>query len=256
MKNLITNTNGEKIAVEVDSPKQVKGLAFVAHGLGGFKEQPHIVAFSQALNEAGYLTIRWDARKTMGESEGELLDATLTNYLEDFETVADWVSTQDWYEESFVVCGHSLGAACALLFSVAHPEKVKALIPASAFISGSEFEKTLPADVLTHWKQTGIREWMSSSQPGVLKRLKWSFMEDAYTFNLLNEIKKITQPTLLIVGSNDKDTPVSLQKNLFNMLSSSEKELRIIEGAEHTFKDPSHLNQIKEIVKAWMNKIS
>ena len=256
MKTLISNIRGEKIAVEFDIPAQVKGMAFVAHGLGGFKKQPHILAFSQALTAEGYLTVRWDARNTLGESEGELVDATLTSYVEDFETVADWASTQEWYREPFVVCGHSLGAACALQFAITHPKKVQAIIAASAFVGGLDFVQTVSPDVLTQWEQTGIREWMSSSQPGVLKRLKWAFVQDAKKYNLLDTVQNLTQPVLVIVGSDDADTPVSLQEKLFAKVSSPKKELHIIEGAPHTFKDTSHLGQISEIVSRWLRKVT
>lgn len=39
----IKNRKGQKIAVVVEKLEEQKGLAFVMHGLGGFKEQPHII---------------------------------------------------------------------------------------------------------------------------------------------------------------------------------------------------------------------
>lgn len=255
MKTIITNTQGEKIIVEVDIPAAIKGIVFVAHGLGGFKEQVHIVAFSQAFNEADFLTVRWDARKTVGESEGKLIDATLSDYLADFKTVVAWASHQTWYREPFIVCGHSLGAACAFLFTLAQPEKISGIVGASAFISATEFEKSFTSDVLNQWKQTGIREWISSSQPGVVKRLKWAFMEDAREYTLMEDIPKINQPVLLIVGSSDTDTPVELQQKVFETLASQQKELHIIDGAEHTFKNDLHLNKIRKIITDWLGKI-
>lgn len=254
MKTQIINTQGKKIILDVDTPKKIKGIAFISHGLGGFKEQPHIITFSQTLNDEGFLSVRWDARNTLGESEGNLVDATLTNYAQDFNTVVDWASTQGWYQEPFIVCGHSLGAACALLFAIDHPKKVKALIIASAFISGLEFEKTFPSKILDKWKQAGVREWMSSSQPGVIKRIKWDFMEDAYGYDLLTNVKNLTQPLLLLVGSDDDNTPVNLQESFFHAVPSKEKEFHIIKGAEHTFKKTFHLNQIEKIIKTWIKK--
>ena len=54
------------------------------HGLGGFKEQPHIETFAESFFELDYTVIRFDTTNTFGESEGNYENATVTNYLEDF----------------------------------------------------------------------------------------------------------------------------------------------------------------------------
>lgn len=45
-KEIIYNRNGQKVVVLLDEAVNPKGLAFVMHGLGGFKEQPHIQAMA------------------------------------------------------------------------------------------------------------------------------------------------------------------------------------------------------------------
>ncbi|OGG87621.1 hypothetical protein A3B87_00700 [Candidatus Kuenenbacteria bacterium RIFCSPHIGHO2_02_FULL_39_13] len=44
-KVFIKNRKGQKISALIDESKNQKGLVFILHGLGGFKEQPHIQTF-------------------------------------------------------------------------------------------------------------------------------------------------------------------------------------------------------------------
>ncbi len=89
-KITIQNRKKQKIVLILEKAENQKGLAFVAHGLGGFKEQPHIETFAKAFSDAGYTVIRFDTTNTYGESEGDYADATTTNYYEDLEDVISW----------------------------------------------------------------------------------------------------------------------------------------------------------------------
>lgn len=50
-KITIKNRKGQKIAVILEESENSKGLVFVMHGLGGFKEQPHIETFADAFKK-------------------------------------------------------------------------------------------------------------------------------------------------------------------------------------------------------------
>jgi dipeptidyl aminopeptidase/acylaminoacyl peptidase len=58
-------------------------------------------------------------------------------------------------------------------------------------------------------------------------------------------------PVLLMVGDLDKSTPIEHQKILFDKLPGK-KEIHIIKGSPHTFKDPKHLEEIKSIFDKWI----
>lgn len=254
-KEIIKNRKGEKIVVVIEEAQNQKGLAFIMHGLGGFKEQPHIQTFAQAFKDNGYTVVLFDTTNSSGESDGKLEDATLTNYYEDLEDVISWASGQNFYNEPFVLCGHSLGGISTAMYAEKYSEKVKALAPISTVVSGhlseqrTEFKK-----YGKEWEKKGIREWESSSRPGVIKRLKWAHTLDRRKYDILPEANKLIMPVLLIVGDFDKTTPAEHQKMLFEKLPGK-KELHIIKGAPHTFMDKEHLEEIKEIIKKWIEKI-
>ena len=82
-KVIIKNRKGQGIVVLLEIAPDQKGLAFVMHGLGGYKEQPHVEVFAKAFLDNNYSVIRFDTTNTFGESDGNYEDATISNYYED-----------------------------------------------------------------------------------------------------------------------------------------------------------------------------
>ena len=257
MKTTIKNRKNQNIVVLIDnSPeRETKGLVFIAHGLGGFMEQPQIAAFAEAFKNSGYTVIRWDAANTIGESGGRMEDATLTSYFEDMEDVINWAKNESWYQEPFVLCGHSLGGTCSILFAAKNPKSIKAIVPVSPFVAGEFFAQNYSQEQLDEWKKQGYKIEESKSKPGVMKKLSWELMEDLLTYNLLNDAKEIKVPTLLIYGENDEAIPQKYQSMLFKAIPTENKELHMIKNAPHTFKNQEHLEEIKNIVKKWLQPI-
>jgi alpha-beta hydrolase superfamily lysophospholipase len=254
-KIFIKNRKNQKLAVLIDQPESPKGLAFVMHGLGGFKEQPHIATFAQSFQDAGYTVVRFDTTNTFGESDGNYEDATTTNYYEDLEDVVEWAKTQIFYQEPFFLTGHSLGGICVALYAENYPEKIKGLAPISTVVSGKlSCESPKYKKIAKEWERTGWRVTESSSQPGLIKRLKWSHTADRLKYDLLPEANKLMMPVLMIVGDQDDSTLLEHQKILFGALDCP-KELHIIKDAPHTFVDPEHLKELKEIFDQWIKKI-
>lgn len=246
----IKNRKGQNVVVLVEKVPNQKGLAFVMHGLGGFKEQPQIETFAEAFKENNYTTIRFDTTNTIGESDGNYEDATITNYYEDLEDVINWAKSQPWYQEPFCLAGHSLGGICTALYAENHPDKIKALAPISTVVSGKLSVERRSKEELEAWKKTGWQIKKSSSKPGLIKKLKWSHMEDRLKYDLLEKVERLTMPVLMIVGDKD-DSPISHQKILFDKLPGK-KEIHIIKNAPHTFREPEHLKEIKQIFDRWI----
>lgn len=251
-KEFIKNRKGQKIVVLVEKKENQKGLVFVIHGLSGNKEQPHIQTIAQAFSEKDYTVVRFDTTNTFGESDGKLEDATITNYYEDLEDVIEWSKKQEWYKEPFILAGHSLGSICILIYTERFPEKVSAVAPISTLVSGKLSWETKEKYNLDEWKEKGIKEWKGHS--GQMKRLKWSHMEDRLKYDVLKDINKIKIPVLLIVGEHDESTPVKHHKLLFDKLTSK-KELHIIKGSEHTFREKNELEELKQYISNWIDSL-
>jgi len=253
----IKNRKGQNIVVLVELVENRKGLAFVMHGLGGFKENLHIIAFAEAFREKGYSTVRFDTTNTIGESDGNFEDATITNYYADLEDVIAWAKNQEWFQKPFCLAGHSLGGICTALYTEKHPVEVKALAPISTVVSGKlsfEANSKYDPEEFEKWEKSGWQIRESKSKPGVMKKLPWSHMQDRLKYDLLQDIDKLTMPVMLIVGELDKTTPLEHQQILFDKLPGK-KEIHIIKGAPHSFMEKEHLEEIKKIFKNWIDKI-
>src|SRR3989344_6777898 len=90
-KLFIKNRHNKNISVLLDTDSKFDKRAIIMHGLGGFKEQPYIEAMAKVYSDNGFNTLRFDPTHTIGESEGSLEDANITNYSKDLEEVLPWL---------------------------------------------------------------------------------------------------------------------------------------------------------------------
>lgn len=255
----IKNRKGLEIVGDIKIPENSKGLAFVLHGLGGFKDQLHIQALVKALIENNYIVVNFDATNSIGESEGKYEDATMQNHYEDLVDVINWAKTQTWYTEPFLITGHSLGGFAVAKYAEEFPNEVKAVFPYAAVYSGKDSfeasEKFKPEEIKA-WKETGWTHRTSTSKPGIKMQLPWSHMEERLMHDLKLNINKMTMPVLFVVGENDTSCPPYQQQAFCDLLpKETQREIHIIEGAPHTFKEQNHLNQLENIFGNWLKKI-
>lgn len=248
-KIIIKNRKSQNIAVIVEGVDNPVGLAFVMHGLGDSKDSDHIRVFVDCFLNNNYTVISFDTTNTFGESDGVFEDANITNYYEDLEDVITWSKFQDFYQEPFILCGHSLGAISITFYAENYPKKVKALAPFSVVVNAKLSKQTYTKEELDDWEKTG---WLTEDWGAQGKiRLKWSYMEEKEKFDLLKKVDELIMPVLMIVGELDNCTPLKHQQVLFDKLPSL-KEMHIIKNAPHTFRDQEHFDEIYSILDSWI----
>lgn len=253
----IKNRKGLEIVGIVSIPENSTGLAFTLHGLGGFKEQPHIMTIVKALLAHGYVVVNFDATNSIGESEGKYENATMQNYYEDLIDVISWAKTKNWYQEPFILAGHSLGGYAVARYAEDHPDEIKAVFPYALVVSGELSYKAyemFEPEKLKEWKKTGWQTRMSASKPGTELKLPYSHMEERLKHDLRPNASKLIMPLLLVVGENDKSCTSGNQQTFYDLIPGS-KELHIVPGAPHTFIESEHLAQLKIILDKWLEKI-
>lgn len=259
-KIFIKNRNDKKICVVVEQPQEKpKGLAFVMDGLSGFKESWHVRICAEVFLNNGFVVVTFDVRNTFGESEGGYEYATISSYYEDLEDVIHWSKNQNWYQEPFCLAGFSLGGFCIDQYAENYPMQVRAIASIAAVISGKldyESYKQYRSKNLVEWESTGFRIDKSASRPWIIKKLNFkNYVADLLKHDLLPNANKLTMPVLIVVGENDTSCPVSTQKIFFNKLLG-QKAMHIIKGAPHTFREPQHLKELKEIFDKWIKSLN
>lgn len=255
----IKNRKKLEIVGKILKPENPIGLSFVMHGLGGYKEELHIDLMANTLFENNYIVINFDATNSRGEAEGKYEDATMQLHYEDLVDVINWAKTQTWYNEPFIVTGHSMGGYAVARYAEESPREVKGVFPFGAVFSGKDcFEtyKKLRTEEINEWEKTGWTYRTSKSKPEFEMKLPWSHMEERLKHDLKPMADRITMPILFVAGENDTSCPPSDQKKFYDLLpESTTKEFHIVKGVGHVFREPEQLNELKEIFNNWLKKI-
>ena len=253
----LKNRKGQNIVGVLEIPEgEIKGTCIVQHGWGGNKEKSTVQAMKNGFLESGFQAFNFDATNTFGESDGDYEKSTLGLHWEDFEDVTKWVQQQDWFVGPLAITGHSKGGYAVARYAEEHPEEVGYVVPVAPVVSGElsfkEYEARDP-EGLKKWKEEGIIETTCDKEPGRVKRKHWFQMEERLQHDLLPSVDKITMPVLLIVGSKDSSC-LGQTKVLFDAIPGGNKEIKIIEGAPHSYYEQSEQEECTNAIKNWLNK--
>jgi len=251
-KVVIQNRRGADLVMVVEQPSQPRGVAVVAHGLGGDKDEPDIKAIADAFREHKFITIRYDASNARGESGGYIEDAKTTTYYDDLTDVVRWAQEQPWFKQPLVLAGHSIGATSAALYAEQHPGSVRGLVLISGVVSGTLHLQEAPQKAPADWEQTWQQIKSSWEQGRSSGEVNWlPFLIDLLRFNVLKKTSDLSMPVLIIVGEKDELAPVIHQRILYNSLPGP-KELQIIPGAGHTLHGEPELSFLKYAIGKWI----
>jgi pimeloyl-ACP methyl ester carboxylesterase len=248
-KFFIKNRVGKNISVILEKSDQQCGLAFVMPGLGNKKEEAHIRAMMDSFLAKRFTVLTFDVTNGVGESDGDYSQANFTGYYNDLFDLINWAKSQDWYKEPFYLAGHSMGGGCILWYTVHYPDKVLGLAPISTVIGGHQTLAKFGRDDLAATK-------VSEDGKEETKKLDWQqFKDDILKYDIVPEAHKLTMPVLMLVGEKDQGTPLDDQMKVYNNIIS-DKEIQVIAGAPHTFKETEHLDKLRVVFENWLDRIN
>lgn len=255
-KLFITNENGEKLAVVVETPanQTVKKLAFIEHGLSSYKEYYVVRIAAEAFLQNGYTVVTFDTRHSFGESDGEIEFATLTASINDLETVINWAKSQDFYVEPFALCGHSLGGGSVIYYAEQSPDKVKQLVSLGGMVGGKYYLRSYMLhneEFFEKWRETGMRFCRKSDDKKICGYVSFDFVTDLQNYDMVFDAKKITAETLLITGENDLSSTRYNNERLFEKITAP-KELVIIKDSPHTYSGEQNKKDLYETINNWL----
>ena len=237
---------GEKLYGMLHIPDEVDRAPVVAlfHGLRGTRIEPHriFVKMARELVAHGVAALRFDFRGS-GESEGNLVDMTVEGEISDALKALDFLQAQPELDPDRIgVLGLSLGGLVAACVA-GRDARVKSLALWAALSLVGE------VNLLTQeYHQQQLAEQGFIDREGNL--MGAGFLEELPQMRPIEEVAHYQGPALIIHGT--KDEAQRVQNALaYQKAIPGRAELRIIEGANHTFDRHEWEREVIEVTRNW-----
>ena len=147
--------------------------------------------------------------------------------------------------KNIVMVGHSMGGAIAQKFAIDHPEYLKAIVlvctgaklrvnPLIFNAIRTDYVKAIELITMFAFSDKAtneIKKKAAEEMMNINPEVTYSDFEVCSKCNIMNRLKEIKQPTLIICGLEDRLTPVKYSEYLKNNISDS--QLEIIANAGH-----------------------
>jgi len=219
------------------------------HGFTGTSVEPHriFVTTARYLAQRGFYVLRFDFRGS-GQSEGDFADMTFRGEVSDALTAISFLGAQTKVDSNKIgVLGLSLGGAVACHVAGCR-SNVKSVV------------LWAPATSLNRLAEKLAKAMMNLSQELTIGYVDWSgnrvgpkFMQQLGEETPAAELLKFNGPVLIIHGDNDKAVPLMNSQSLHRILAEQQKpaELRVIEGADHTFNSVKWEQEVIQATVEW-----
>jgi pimeloyl-ACP methyl ester carboxylesterase len=233
----IPNSIGKNISVVISRPEKETGkLAILCPGFLDTKDYAGMIGLANKLCAlGGYTVVRFDPTGTW-ESEGNISDYSMTQYLKDVRSVKEYMLKNGIYSY-ILLAGHSRGGRVSLLYAIQDPDisMVVGIMPSATSIPrGADKQRNNDK-----WKEAGVqistRDVPDSQAERKSFAVPYSFLEDSLKYNVLDEIQKLHTPLLLVAGELDTLIPPEEIKSVFDKANEPKKFI-IIPGVGHDYR--------------------
>lgn len=239
-------------------------LVIFAHGYKGYKDWGAWELMCQKIAEAGFYVVKFNFSHdgTTVEKPTEFVDLeafgnnNFTKELSDYKTVIDYFSNQPQVDsDKITLMGHSRGGGISFIEAFEN-EKVTALVSMAGV---SHFGYRFPSgDRLEDWEKSGVM-FTENKRTNQQMPHYYQFYEDYKAneerFNIQYAAQHLEIPVLVIKAGADETVKDNESELLHQWAKNS--ELKIIEGASHTFgaREPWDSNDMPEHLSEATNEI-
>ncbi|GAA4095504.1 alpha/beta hydrolase family protein [Mucilaginibacter panaciglaebae] len=225
-----------------DSRHKTAPLVIFSHGFKGFKDwgTHNLVARHFAQNGYRFLKFNFSHNGTTPDNPVDFTDLiafadnTFSIELDDLNTVIDFACNGTAIPRTHHVylIGHSMGGGINII-KTAEDKRVKKLVTMASI---SNFHNLWPKTAEQQWRLQGVM-YMLNSRTNQQMPLKSTLLDDLERnpgrLDIPAKAMQITQPWLIVHGTEDKTVPLSHAKELHKAQPSA--RLSVIKGADHTF---------------------
>lgn len=219
-----------RLAANILVPKLKKGekcpMVILMHGFTGNMESPLLIQIGEKLLESKIASIRFDFNGH-GQSEGEFINMTVLNEIEDARKVFEYVAALD-YVSDICFLGHSQGGVVSSMLSGDLKSKVKCVVLMAAAavlkddalngtIMGIKYDpKNIPEYIEVHGNKVGR-----------------AYFQTAQTLPIYEKSLEYEGPVCIIHGKNDSVVPYSYSERYHSGYHDS--ELHLLDEEDHSF---------------------
>lgn len=238
--------NDFEIRGDIHAPREEgkRPVVIICHGYQGFKDLGFFPFLADELAENGFYAIRFNFSSNGVSANSDEIDEpdkfainTYTRELDDLAVLFEKVKTRQLpFSENFDLdaigtVGHSRGAAISILFAAENPE-FNAVVSwngvAVVNYWGADFKKKVLEEGIGYVKNIRTKERMP------LKAVVFEDMdENEERFNILEKMKTMKVPVLLVQGDSDSDWQMNGAKKM--EAAAPHHSLVIIKGGNHIF---------------------
>jgi putative redox protein len=236
----LNNRNIELSGRIYRNDNSLSGVIF-SHGLFSSKDGYKITKMAEAIVNSGFSLMTFDFTFS-GESPGSIKDISIEEEIDDLKCAINYF--KETGIENIHLMGSSMGAAITILTASLNIFRIESLILIATPLS---FKKLIPEftdNDINSLDTDGFTEI-----DGVL--VNNHFIKEIFNINMIDAVKKINIPSLLIHGQ--KDSIVDIENiYLYIQNSPSACSYLIIEDGDHNLTKESDILQISEKVTDWL----
>jgi alpha/beta superfamily hydrolase/peroxiredoxin len=210
-----------KLAAKLVRPKTTgkSPLVIVCHGFTGNKDESLLTLISDSLANRGIASLRFDFNGH-GQSEGDFVNMTVPNEIEDAKNVVRWARQQDWVS-AIAMVGHSQGGVVTSMVAGEMGDtlaSVALLAPAAVLrddaIRGNTMGKTYdPLNPPEYVELYGGH------------RLGRAYIKSAFSLPIYETAAHYQGPALIVHGTGDRVVPYTYGERYHEQWKDSEFEL-------------------------------
>ena len=224
------STEGEsRLALDfIPAARKDSRLWVFLHGLSSNRRGEKALYFARQIARRGEAFASLDMTGH-GDSEGELLELSLSRNLRDLERGLRHVEEQHGPFAAVNLIGSSMGGLTALWFSAQKPGIVtRNLVIAPAFEMAGRLMLSLGRARAQRWRREGKIHLDIGS---AVLELGYGLVEDESRYPMISLVRKLKTPSLILHGSDDAVVPCQLSRSFAERVDGV--ELIEIAGGDH-----------------------
>lgn len=238
--------NGAELTGVLHRPvKRAKGSVLMAHCFTCSKDIHTMTRLASALTDAGFAAFRFDFTG-LGDSEGDFAKKTLSGNVSDVTRAATTL-----IEMGFGPCGllgHSLGGAATLL-AADRLKTVRSVVTLSSPSDASHVTHLL-AGAEDDFADDGVADVTIG---GRTFELEVGFIHDLETHDVLDAVRGLDRPYMVVHADDDTVVPVTEGERLFEAAPHHKRFTRYPTGG-HLFGGRAAADQLAEDVTTWFTQ--